>query len=54
MRRFPLHGLDATVDRGIATLTGEVFSYRNRNDAENIAWSTSGVRDVLNRIQVAF
>jgi osmotically-inducible protein OsmY len=54
MRRFPLHGLDATVDRGIATLTGEVFSYRNRNDAENIAWSTSGVKDVLNKIEVAF
>jgi osmotically-inducible protein OsmY len=54
MRRFPLHGLDATVDRGIATLTGEVFSYRNRNDAENVAWSTSGVKDVLNKIEVAF
>jgi len=54
MRRFPLHGLDATVDRGIATLTGEVFSYRNRNDAENIAWSTSGVKDVLNKIEVAY
>ena len=54
VRRFPLHGLGATVDRGIATLTGEVFSYRNRNDAENIAWSTSGVREVLNRIEVAY
>ena len=54
LRRFPLHGLDVAVLRGIATLTGEVFSYRNRNDAENIAWSTSGVRDVLNKIQVAY
>lgn len=54
LRRFPLHGLDVTVLRGIATLTGEVFSYRNRNDAENIAWNTSGVKDVLNRIQVSY
>jgi osmotically-inducible protein OsmY len=54
LRRFPLHGLDVTVLRGIATLTGEVFSYRNRNDAENIAWNTLGVKDVLNRIQVAY
>lgn len=54
LRRFPLHGLDVTVLRGIATLTGEVFSYRNRNDAENIAWNTLGVKDVLNKIQVAY
>lgn len=54
LRRFPLHGLDVTVLRGIATLTGEVFSYRNRHDAENIAWNTSGVKDVLNKIQVAY
>jgi len=54
LRRFPLHGLDVTVLRGIATLTGEVFSYRNRSDAENIAWNTSGVKDVLNRIQVSY
>jgi len=54
VRRFPLHGLDVTVLRGIATLTGEVFSYRNRNDAENIAWNTLGVKDVLNKIQVAY
>jgi osmotically-inducible protein OsmY len=54
VRRFPLHGLDVTVLRGIATLTGEVFSYRNRNDAENIAWNTLGVNDVLNKIQVAY
>jgi osmotically-inducible protein OsmY len=54
MRRFPLHGLDVTVDRGVAILTGEVFSYRNRNDAENIAWSTAGIKDVLNKIEVAY
>jgi osmotically-inducible protein OsmY len=54
MRRFPLHGLDVAVARGIATLTGEVFSYRNRREAENIAWSTSGVKDVVNKIEVAY
>lgn len=54
LRRFPLHGLDVTVLRGTATLTGEVFSYSNRRAAENIAWSTSGVKDVLNKIQVAY
>lgn len=54
MRRFPLHGLDVVVSRGVATLTGEVFSYRNRREAENIAWSTPGVKDVLNKIEVAY
>jgi osmotically-inducible protein OsmY len=54
LRRFPLHGLHATVTRGIATLTGEVFTYRSRNDAENIAWGTSGVKDVVNKIEVAY
>ena len=54
LRRFPLHELDVVVDRGIATLEGEVFSYRNRREAEHIARSTSGVKDVLNRIEVAY
>jgi osmotically-inducible protein OsmY len=54
MRRFPLHRLDVVVARGTATLTGEVFSYRNRRAAENIAWSTSGVKDVVNKIEVAY
>ena len=54
MRRFPLHGLDVVVNRGIATLTGEVFNYRNRGEAETVAWSTSGVKDVVNKIEVAY
>ena len=54
MRRFPLHRLDAVVARGTATLTGEVFSYRNRRAAENIARRTSGVKDVVNKIEVAY
>lgn len=54
MRRFPLHGLGVVVDRGIATLTGEVFSYPNRREAEKTAWSTPGVKAVTNKIEVAF
>lgn len=54
MRRFPLHRLDVVVDRGVATLTGEVFSYRNRHEAEKIAWRTPGVTEVTNRIEVAY
>jgi osmotically-inducible protein OsmY len=54
LRRFPLHELEVRVDRGIATLTGEVFSYRNRRAAESIAWSTPGVKTVTNTIEVVF
>jgi osmotically-inducible protein OsmY len=54
MRRFPLHDLAVKVDRGSATLTGEVFSYRDRRAAERIAWTTPGVKSVTNRIEVQF
>ena len=53
VRRFPLE-IDAVVDRGIATLTGKVLSYRARRDAEQIAWSTPGVKTVTNNIEVTF
>jgi osmotically-inducible protein OsmY len=54
IRRFPLHDLAVRVDRGTATLMGEVFSYRNRRAAERVAWSTPGVKSVTNRIEVQF
>ena len=54
MRRLPLHDLAVRVDRGTATLTGEVFSYRSRRAAERVAWSTPGVKSVINRIEVHF
>ncbi len=54
MRRFPLNELDVIVDRGIATLTGKVFSYRSRREAAEIAWSTPGVKTVSNRIELTF
>ncbi|MDO8506384.1 MAG: BON domain-containing protein [Candidatus Limnocylindria bacterium] len=54
MRRFPLHEIDVIVDRGIATLTGKVLSYRTRREAEGIAWSTPGVKTVTNNIELTF
>lgn len=54
LRSFPLNELYVMVDRGIATLTGQVYSYRSRRKAEGIALSTPGVKAVTNKIEVIF
>lgn len=53
-RRFPMSDLNAFVDRGAARLTGDVFSYRTRRTAEDIAYSTPGVKTVSNGIEVKY
>ncbi len=52
VRRFPLDEIHVIVDRGIATLTGQVLSYRTRREAEAIAWGTPGVKTLTNKITV--
>lgn len=43
-----------TVDKGQVTLMGMVPSYRIRRDAEDIAWWTTGVKGVTNRIEIMY
>lgn len=52
-RRLPLEKIEVIVDGGIVTLMGRVPSYRLRGEAEDVAWSTTGVRGVTNKIAVA-
>ena len=59
VRASLLRGLDAgapdigveTRD-GVVTLTGRVDSYRQKSAAENVAWWTRGVTDVISHISV--
>jgi hypothetical protein len=53
-RRLPLETVDVTVDKGQVTLMGMVPSYRIRRDAEDIAWWTTGVKGVTNRIEIMY
>lgn len=52
VRRLPLEHIDVTVDGGVVTLMGTVTSYTTRRDAEDVAWWTTGVKDVTNKITV--
>ena len=51
-RRLPHEDIDVTVDHGTVRLVGTASSYRVRHDAEDIAWSTIGVKDVTDRITI--
>lgn len=42
-----------TVRNDTVTLTGEVHSWHEREDAENAAWATPGVRNVKNDLSLA-
>jgi osmotically-inducible protein OsmY len=53
-RRLPLEKFDVTVNDGYVTVMGSVPSYRIRREAEDIAWWTTGVKGVTNRIEVAY
>jgi osmotically-inducible protein OsmY len=53
-RRLPFTDIDVSVDRLSATLMGKVGSYQTRTEAERIAWSTRGVKDVHNKIVINF
>jgi osmotically-inducible protein OsmY len=44
--------IDVTVEKGVATLTGEVDSWAQREQAEEVAFNTEGIWKVDNRIQV--
>ena len=51
-RRSPVDDIDVAVDRGAVTLMGKVLWYGLRQRAEQAAWSTPGVRSVVNKILV--
>lgn len=44
--------VEVSAASGVVTLNGHVPSYRHKSDAENVAWWTSGVVDVVSFIQV--
>ncbi len=52
-RRLPLEDIEVTIDRGGVTLMGRVASYPSRSEAEHAAWTTGGVKSVLNKIVVS-
>lgn len=53
-RRFPFDDIDLAVEKGTAILMGKVPSYYVRREAENVAWSTTGLKDVTNKLEVTF
>ena len=53
-RRLPFSDIDVSVDKLAVTLMGKVGAYSTRNEAERIAWSTRGVKEVHNKILVTF
>jgi osmotically-inducible protein OsmY len=53
-RRLPLERIDVVVDAAAVILAGTVPSYWIRKEAEDIAWSTTGVRNVINRLRIEF
>ena len=44
--------IEVAVQDGEVTLTGIVSSRRQKRDAEDVAWSCGGVRDVHNRLTI--
>lgn len=52
VRRLPLEHIDVTVEGSIVTLMGTVTNYTTRREAEHVAWRTTGVKDVTNKITV--
>lgn len=53
-RRLPSFDIDVAVVGAGVTLQGKVNSYPTRHDAEQVAWSTRGVKGVLNKIVVEY
>jgi osmotically-inducible protein OsmY len=53
-RQFPMSELNVSVDRHVARLSGPVHNVQTRREAERIAWSTPGVTNVINKIEVMF
>jgi osmotically-inducible protein OsmY len=53
-RRLPFSDIDVSADKLSVTLMGTVLSYHTRTEAERIAWSTRGVKDVHNKLVVSF
>ena len=53
-RRLPFADIDVSVDKLIVTLMGKVGTYSTRTDAERVAWSTRGVKEVHNKLVVTF
>lgn len=51
-RRFPLEDIDVTVEKGTAILMGTVATYRMRREAEHLAWTTIGVKNVTSKILI--
>jgi osmotically-inducible protein OsmY len=45
-------GIAVSTDRGIIYLSGRVDTQTQREEAERMAWTTAGVRQVVNNIQV--
>lgn len=54
LRRLPGVDVDLIVDAGKVTMMGRLRSYGSRMEAESVAWRTSGVKSVLNKIAVTF
>lgn len=54
IRRFPFDEIDAAVDKNVVILQGTVPTYRARREAEQIAWATRGVKDVVNKLSVTY
>ncbi|MEK6206639.1 MAG: BON domain-containing protein [Chloroflexota bacterium] len=52
-RRFPMEGIDATVDHATVTLMGEVPSYYIYRETADLASSTTGVKHVINKLRIA-
>lgn len=44
--------IDVSVQDGVVTLSGNVHTWRGKNDAERSAWSAPGVSKVVNKITV--
>jgi osmotically-inducible protein OsmY len=51
-RRLRFTDIDVSVDKLNVTLMGKVGTYQTRTEAERIAWSTHGVKDVHNKLVV--
>jgi osmotically-inducible protein OsmY len=51
-RRFPLERIDATVDDATVTLMGEVPSFYMFRETADLAWGTTGVKHVHNKLRI--
>jgi len=47
-------GIQVSAYDNTVQLWGTVHSYRQREEAERAAWAASGIKSVVNRIQVTF